>query len=159
MSVRNGLLIAAAAGVISAGCATQGERPTAEITHAQTLIQQAEQAGAQQYAAAELDQARDKLRLATASADDGKQQKARFSANEAAADAQLALARTNSGEAKKAADEVHESTEALRRETTHEQAAPATPDSGTATPGTTAPGTTPPGNPGGTSPTSPPDLR
>jgi hypothetical protein len=96
MSVRNGFLIAAAIGLVSIGCATT--RPEPEITRARTLIEQAEKAGAQQYAAVELDQARNKLRLADAANRDGKHDEARSRANEAAADAELAMARTNSGE-------------------------------------------------------------
>jgi membrane-bound lytic murein transglycosylase len=116
MTVRNGFLIAAAIGLLSVGCASQ-PRADAEITRARTLIEQAEKAGAQRYAAVELDHARNKLRLADAAANDGKNQEARARANEAAADAELAMARTSSGEAKKAADEVQQSTETLRRET------------------------------------------
>src|ERR1044071_5704041 len=111
-SMRGGFLIAAAISVLAVGCASTPPA-TAEITRARTLIEQAEKAGAQQYAAVELDQARNKLRLADAANKDGKRDEARSRANEAAADAELAMARTNSGEAKKAADEVHESTETL----------------------------------------------
>ena len=123
MSVRNGFFLAAAVGVLCAGCASQANRPVAEITRAQTLIEQAERSGAQQYAAAELDQARNKLRLANAAVEDGKNDEARNRANEAAADAQLAQARASSGQAKKAADEVERSTETLQREATRAEGA------------------------------------
>jgi hypothetical protein len=116
MSARNGLFVAAAVGLLFVGCASRADRPDAEITRARTLIEQAERAGAQQYAAAELDQARDKLRLATAAVEDGKNKEARERANEAAAGAELAQARARSGEAQKAAQEVQHSTEALERE-------------------------------------------
>jgi hypothetical protein len=106
---------------LSAGCAST-PRPTAEITRARTLIEQAEKAGAQRYAAVELDQARNKLRLAEAAAEDGKQDEARARANEAAADAELAQARTTSGEAEKAAEEVQRGTETLRQESERKQA-------------------------------------
>ena len=121
MSVRNGFLIAAAIGLVSAGCAST-PRSEPEITRARTLIEQAEKAGAQQYAAVELDQARNKLRLADAANKDGKHDEAKARANEAAADAELAMARTNSGEAKKAADEVQQSTETLRQEAQRKEA-------------------------------------
>jgi hypothetical protein len=121
MSVRNGFLVTAALGLLCAGCATNANRPTAELTRARTLIEQAEKAGAQQYAAAELDQARNKLRLANAAVEDGKNDEARARANEAAADAELAQARATSGEAKKSADEVEKSTEALERESSRNQ--------------------------------------
>jgi hypothetical protein len=121
MRLRNGFLIAAAVGIVSAGCAST-PRPDSEITRARTLVEQAEKAGAQQYAAVELDQARNKLRLATAANEDHKYDEARARANEAASDAELALARTNSGEAKKAADQVQESTETLRQEAQRNEA-------------------------------------
>jgi hypothetical protein len=114
---RNGLTVAAAVGLLAvAGCASQ-PRPDAEITRARTLIEQAEKAGAQRYAAVELDQARNKLRLANAAAEDGKQDEARARANEAAADAELAVARSQSGEARRAAEEVEKSNDTLQRET------------------------------------------
>jgi len=116
MSGRNGFWVAAAVGLLCVGCASQASRPVAEISRAQTLIEQAERAGAQQYAAVELDHARDKLRLASAAAEDGKNDEARARANEAAADAELAQARTRSGEAKKAAEQVERGTETLRQE-------------------------------------------
>jgi membrane-bound lytic murein transglycosylase len=121
MSVRNGFLLAAAVGALCVGCATN--RPDSEITRARTLIEQAEKSGAQQYAAAELDQARNKLRLANAAVEDGKNDEARARANEAAADAELAQARATSGEAKKSADEVERSTETLQREADRSQGA------------------------------------
>jgi hypothetical protein len=122
MSVRNGFFVTAAVGLLCAGCATQSDRPVAEITRARTLIEQAERAGAQQYAAAELDQARNKLRLASAAAEDGKNDDARARATEAAADAELAAARASSGRAEKAAAEVQRSTETLQREADRGQA-------------------------------------
>jgi hypothetical protein len=129
MSVRNGFLLAAAVGVLCGGCASQANRPVAEISRAQTLIDQAEKSGAQQYAAVELEHARDKLRLANAAIEDGKNDEARARANEAAVDAQLAQARASSGEAKKAAQEVERSTETLQREATRGEGASALPQS------------------------------
>jgi hypothetical protein len=120
--MRNGFLVAAAVGLLSVGCASQAGRPTAEITRARTLIEQAEKAGAQRYAAVELDHARNKLQEADQAAKDGKHDIARERANEAAADAELATARATSGESKKAADQVQESTETLRREASRDTA-------------------------------------
>jgi Domain of unknown function (DUF4398) len=119
MSVRNGFLIAAAIGLLSAGCAS-GPQPTAEITRARTLIEQAEKSGAQRYAAVELDSARNKLREADALAKKGDNDTARARANEASAAAELAAARTSSGEAQKSAEETQKSTDALQREATRE---------------------------------------
>ncbi|HEY1282930.1 MAG TPA: DUF4398 domain-containing protein [Steroidobacteraceae bacterium] len=115
MSLRNGLLIIAAAGALAVGCATN-PGATAEITRARTLIEQAEKSDAQQYAAVELDSARNKLREADAAAKDGDQDSAKARANEAAAAAELASARAESARAQKAADEVQKSNETLQRE-------------------------------------------
>ena len=117
MSVRNGFLIAAAVSLLSVGCAS-GPRPTAEITRARTLIEQAEKSGAQRYAAVELDSARNKLREADVLAKQGDNDTARARANEASAAAELAVARTSSGEAQKSAEDVQKSTDALQREAT-----------------------------------------
>lgn len=122
MSARNGFLVAAAVALLCAGCATK--QPTPEITRAQTLIEQAEKAGAAQYAADQLDSARTKLRLANAAARDGKEDEARARANEAAADAELAQSRAQSGTAEKAADQVQRSTDVLQRETERTQGVP-----------------------------------
>ena len=123
MSVRNGFLVTAAVGLLCAGCATNANRPTSEITRARTLIEQAEKSGAQQYAASDLDQARNKLRLANAAVEAGKNDEARARANEAASSAELAQARATSGQAKKAADEVQNSTDTLQREATRNEGA------------------------------------
>lgn len=128
-SMRGGFLMAAALSVFAVGCASTPPA-TAEITRARTLIEQAEKSGAQRYAAVELDQARNKLRLAEAANEDGKGDEARARANEAAADAELAQARTSSGEAQRAAEEVQKSTETLRQESQRQQlsTSPTTPN-------------------------------
>jgi hypothetical protein len=118
MSVRNNLLMAAAVSLLCVGCATAG--PPSEITRARTLIEQAEKSGAQQYAAVELDSARNKLREADAEAKAGHDDAARAKANEASAAAELAVARTSSGQAQKSATEVQNSTESLKREAARE---------------------------------------
>src|SRR5262245_14773072 len=108
MPVRNGFLILAAAGLFVAGCATN-PGATAEITRARTLIEQAEKNDAQQYAAVELDGARNKLREAESAERKGDDDSAKARANEAAASAELANARASSTRAQKAADEVQKS--------------------------------------------------
>ncbi len=113
MPTRIAVLIAAA---LLAGCATQSERPTQEMARAQALIDQAEKAGAQRYAAVQLDQARQKLDLAKAADQKGRHDDAQQRATEAAADAELAVAMANSGEAQRAAAEVQQSVETLREE-------------------------------------------
>jgi hypothetical protein len=113
MPTRIAVLIAAA---LLAGCATQSERPTQEMARAQTLIDQAEKAGAQRYAAVQLQQARQKLDLAKAADQKGRHDDAQQRATEAAADAELAVAMADSGEAQRAAAEVQQSVETLREE-------------------------------------------
>jgi uncharacterized protein DUF4398 len=122
MSARNGFLVAAAVGLLCAGCASR--QPTPEITRAQTLIEQAEKSGARQYAADQLDSARDNLRLANAAAQKGNEDEARARANEAAADAELAQSRSQSGTAQKAANEVERGTQTLEREAQRTQGLP-----------------------------------
>jgi hypothetical protein len=125
MSARNGFLVAAAVGLLCAGCAAK--QPTPEITRAQTLIEQAEKSGARQYAADQLDSAHNNLRLATAAQRDGKDEEARARANEAAADAELAQSRAASGTAEKAAGEVQRSTDTLERESERNESTAPTP--------------------------------
>src|SRR5580765_2745663 len=100
MPTRIAVLIAA---VLLAGCATKSERPTQEMARAQTLIDQAEKAGAQRYAAAQLEQARAKLDAAKTADRKGNHDDAEYRATEAAADAELAVAMADSGEAQRAA--------------------------------------------------------
>ena len=110
------IVMAAGAAVLMAGCAAKAQRPTAQLTRANTLIEQAERAGAQRYASAELQQARDKVGLAEKAADNGKGDLAQRLATEAAADAELANARTSSGQAQRSAEELHRSTQSLQEE-------------------------------------------
>jgi hypothetical protein len=119
MSLHRKFVIAAlAATALAAGCASKPPRPTDDMARAQALVDQAEQAGAQQYAAAELSSAREKLQRADDAADKGNTEAARRLATEATLDARLAVARTSSGKAQAAAGEVSNSVETLRREAT-----------------------------------------
>lgn len=123
MSVRKGLLIIAAAGAFAASCASN-PGATAEITRARTLIEQAEKSDAQQYAAVELDGARNKLREADDAAKRGDDDSAKARANEAAAAAELASARAESARAQKAAGEVEKSNQTLEREASRDTGTP-----------------------------------
>jgi hypothetical protein len=111
-----GNAIAAGTALAIVACTGEIERPTEQMVRASTLIEQAEKAGAQRYAAAELQQARDKLAAADHAAEKGKEDQARWLAEEAVADAELAGARTASGEAKRAAEEVARGTQTLEQE-------------------------------------------
>ncbi len=115
MPSRSGFCIAIALAAL-AGCATHTQRPTSEIARAQTLIDEAEKAGAQTYSAAQLDQARTKLQEADNADRKGKYDIARARATEAGADAELAVALASSGAAQRSAEEVQQSTQTLRDE-------------------------------------------
>ena len=96
-----------------------GPPPIAELSRAHTLVEQAEQAGAQQFAAADLDSARQKL--VQADKKETRPELALHLAQEASVDAQLAVARSRVGKADQAVAEVNASVESLRRETHHEK--------------------------------------
>jgi hypothetical protein len=101
---------------LAAGCATQGPQPTEEVTRASALIEQADKAGAQRYAAADLQRAHDELNNANKANAEKKYDDARRYAESAAADADVATARAAAGEAQHAAQEVTQSNETLRQE-------------------------------------------
>src|SRR6201996_6341349 len=99
---------------MAGGCATQGPQPTEEMTRARTLIEQADRAGAQRYAAADLQRAHDQLSNAEKSNAEKKYDEARRYAEAAAADADVAQARASAGEAERSAHEVEQGNRALQ---------------------------------------------
>jgi hypothetical protein len=101
---------------VATGCATQGPKPTEEMTRARTLIEQADRSGAQRYAAADLQRAHDELSNADKATAEKKYDDARRYAESAAADADVATARASAGEAQRAAQEVGRGNETLRQE-------------------------------------------
>jgi hypothetical protein len=101
---------------LTAGCATESPQPTEELTRARTLVEQADRAGAQRYAAADLQRAHDELANAERANSDKKYLDARRYAESAAVDAELASARGGAGDAQHAAHEVVQSNETLREE-------------------------------------------
>lgn len=108
--------MALAAAALVASCASSPERPTAELTRARTLIEQAERNQAQQFAAVDLNRARDKLRLSDTAMNSDNAEVARRLATEAALDAELAMARSSTAQAENSAAEIGASVEALRSE-------------------------------------------
>ena len=132
----------AAAALALTGCATSEEhRQVAEVTRAQTLVDQAEQGGAQQFAAADLEAARSKLQMAQNKHTDDED--AVRLAQESAADAEVALARSRAGKAQQALTQVNAGHESLRQETNNEPSSPAQQSTPTAEP-PEAPPPTPP---------------
>ena len=104
---------------LAAGCSS-GPAPTAELSQAHSLVDQAEQSGAPQYASADLASARSKLQQADL---DARKQPERSldEAQEASADARVALARTNAVKAQAALRDVNAGTRSLQNETERTQ--------------------------------------
>ena len=99
------------------GCASQGPKPTEQLTRARTVIEQADKAGTpQRYAAADLQRAHDELNNADKANTAGKYDEARRAAEAAEADADVATARANAGEAQSAATELRRSIDSLQNE-------------------------------------------
>ncbi|MFO7275431.1 MAG: DUF4398 domain-containing protein [Pseudomonadota bacterium] len=146
------LILAAVLACGVGGCAGgSGQRPVEQLTRAGTMIDQAEQAGAQRFAAAELEQAREKLQRAQQAANENDNEVARRLAVEAALDAELATARAASADAERSAEEVRQGVDTLRRESER-----STMQSDSSTTGNEAPGappaTTRPESPDSTNP-------
>jgi hypothetical protein len=98
------------------GCASEGPPPREAMTQAHTLVSQADKAGAQRYAAADLQRAHDELALATTQFDAKKYNEARANAEKAAVDADLATARQSAGESRQAANQLARDQSALSQE-------------------------------------------
>ena len=116
--MRNMIFLAIASALGLSACGTE-PRQIAELSRAHTLVEQAEQAGAQQFAPADLDSARNKLQQAEQKHTDD-ELAARLS-QEASIDAQVALARTRAAKAEQALAQVNAGSETLRQETNRPQ--------------------------------------
>jgi hypothetical protein len=103
------------AGSALSGCASQ-PKPTAQLVRATTLVSEAQRGGAERYAAADLQRARDELSDARNAESNHKYHDARRLADRAAADADLASARAASTKARKSAQEVRRSLDSLREQ-------------------------------------------
>lgn len=101
---------------VAAGCASQGPKPTDELTKAHAVVEQADKGNAQRYAAADLQRAHDELSEAERADAQKRYNEARYMAQRAELDADVATARASSAEAGKAADEVRESNKTLQQE-------------------------------------------
>jgi 2-hydroxychromene-2-carboxylate isomerase len=112
------ILFCGAVALAMAGCASEPHQ-VAELARAQTLVEQAEQGGAQQFAPADLQAARDKLQQAQQKHTDD-EVTVRL-AQEAALDAQVAAARTRSAKAEQALAQVNAGSETLRQEASRPQ--------------------------------------
>jgi len=113
--------------VAATGCASEGPKPTDELTKAHTVVEQADKGGtAQRYAAADLQRAHDELSDADRLNGQGKYREARRFAQRAEVDADVAVARGNSSEQQRAAEDVAKANNSLRQETNRTAEAPAT---------------------------------
>jgi len=97
------------------GCATS-DSADADIARAKLRVEQAQQGGAGQHAAVELQQSVETLRKAEAAAADGDDDEAIRLARRAELDADLAEAKSSRAKADAAAKEVRSGTESLREE-------------------------------------------
>jgi hypothetical protein len=98
-----------------AACASE-PRPAEDLARAKSLVQQADAANAQRFAAAELNTARDKLQQAEQADKEEKNDVARRRANEAATNAELAAALARSREVQQAVNEQQKDLDMLREE-------------------------------------------
>jgi Domain of unknown function (DUF4398) len=108
---------------LAAACASAPREPVAEANTAAVLIQQADSAGAGQYAPAPLANARAELVRSHGLSEKGKTEEAISAAELATGSAKLALASTERAKSEKAAAEANAANQALRTETTRPQPA------------------------------------
>jgi Domain of unknown function (DUF4398) len=154
MSLR--LLVSTSALALAlAGCASEGAQPTEQLARARTLVDQADKAQAQRYAAADLQRAHDELSQAESANGAKKYDAARTLAESAAADADVAAARTEAGEAQRAAREVAQSNSTVQQESERATDAAAAATGAGAPPPPAAPAAPPVESP----PQAPPDSQ
>ena len=118
-------VIACLLGFSLVACATEGPPPSEELTRARAVVEQADRAGAQRFAAADLQRAHDELSNAEKSNAEHKFDEARRYAQSAEADADVATARASDADAQRAAREVAQGNETLRQESGRAVTAPA----------------------------------
>jgi hypothetical protein len=111
------------AAALVAGCASAPREPVAEAQTATVLIQQADSAGAGQFAPAPLANARTELERSKTLSEKGKKEDAVVAAERSIASAKLAIAGTERAKAEKAAEEADAANRALRSETNRTPAA------------------------------------
>ena len=138
MLVRTSIPAVALAGLL-AGCAAEGPPPHEQMTQARTLVEQADKANAQRYAAADVQRAHDALNSAERNVVERKYNAARADAESAAVDAEVATARAEAAEAQHAATEVTRGNTTWKSEAQRDAAAqanepPVTPPAATQSP-------------------------
>jgi Domain of unknown function (DUF4398) len=104
-------------GSLLAGCASSPPAPPSELAVAASTLQDAERAGAAQYAPVELNRARDKAALAQNAMRQENYRDAQRLAAEAEADAKLAATKAQAAQAEQALTAVRQDQNVLRNET------------------------------------------
>lgn len=109
------LAILAGIVVVMGACATTNV-PAPDTSEAESMIRQAEEAGAQEYAPVELRKAREKVEQAKALVEQEKNAEALRMTEQASVDAELAMVKARSAKAQEAVKQLQETIEALRDE-------------------------------------------
>lgn len=99
--------------LLSAGCATTLPEPTASLSSARQAITSAERSDAQQYAGAELDDARERLQMAESAVRSDHMMEAERLAEESRIAAELASATTETSKALQSNQELSRGVQAL----------------------------------------------
>lgn len=110
------LIASLSVAVLSAGCASAPQAPTDAIQAAEIAIGKAEQARVTEYAAIDLQSARDKLAAAREAVTAKHMVEARRLAEQSRVDADAATAKTEAAKAKLVNTEMQRSNDALRQE-------------------------------------------
>ena len=121
-ATRISIVIAIAVG--AAACSSMPEETARDLGRARAIGDVAEQADAQQFAAADLSRAREKLREAEMAAAEDELEIANRLAAEAELDAELAAARARTGKAEASAAELEKGVDALRDEASRDAVQP-----------------------------------
>ncbi len=98
------------------GCASAPEPPTASLAKAASTIDDAERAGARQYAGADLDEAKARFAQAEGALESEKMTEAGQFAEQAGVAADLAMARTEAAKASEINRQLHQDADALDTE-------------------------------------------
>jgi hypothetical protein len=120
--IRKYVAILAVTGAL--GACSAGPDPKPEIESARTLISQAEQSGAPEFAGADMQAARDHLQRAEESDRKHRDDDAQRYAAQAAVDAKLAMGRTAAAKAEQAAEQAQRGVDALRQEANRPEPVP-----------------------------------
>lgn len=99
-----------------AGCASTPEPPTTALANANDMIATAERADARQYAGAELDEAKQKIKQAESAVDAEQMVDAEQLAQQSQIAAELAIARTDAAKASRINRQLRQDAEALDEE-------------------------------------------